>query len=39
MEKDGDLALSVERKKLSQWFFDRPGFSDELLNGLDNLKS
>ena len=29
----------VERKKLSQWFFDITGFSDELLNGLDNLKS
>ena len=29
----------VERKKLSQWFFDITKFSDELLNGLDALNS
>ena len=28
----------VERKKLSQWFFDITRFSDELLDGLDQLK-
>ncbi len=28
----------VERKKLSQWFFDITRFSDELLKGLENLK-
>ncbi len=29
----------VERKKLNQWFFNISKFSDELLKGLDNLKS
>jgi leucyl-tRNA synthetase len=29
----------VERKKLSQWFFDITKFSDDLLNGLDALNS
>ena len=29
----------VERKKLSQWFFNISNFSEELLDGLDNLKS
>ena len=29
----------VERKKLSQWFFDITKFSDELLNGLDTLEN
>jgi len=29
----------VERKKLNQWFFNISKFSDELLNGLDELKS
>ena len=29
----------VERKKLSQWFFNISHFSEELLNGLDDLKS
>ena len=29
---------TVERKKLSQWFFNITKFSDELLNGLDSLK-
>ena len=28
----------VERKKLSQWFFNITKFSDELLNGLETLK-
>ena len=28
----------VERKKLSQWFFDITKFSEDLLNGLDELK-
>ena len=28
---------SVERKKLNQWFFNISKFSEELLNGLDNL--
>ena len=28
----------VERKKLSQWFFNITNFSEELLNDLDNLK-
>ena len=28
----------VERKKLNQWFFKISKFSDELLNGLDNLE-
>ena len=28
----------VERKKLSQWFFNISHFSEELLNGLDHLK-
>jgi leucyl-tRNA synthetase len=27
----------VERKKLNQWFFDISKFSDDLLNGLENL--
>ena len=27
----------VERKKLSQWFFDITRFSEELLKGLDGL--
>ena len=30
---------TVERKKLSQWFFNISKFSEELLIGLDNLKS
>ena len=30
---------TVERKKLSQWFFNISKFSQELLDGLDNLKS
>ncbi len=29
----------VERKKLKQWFFNISKFSEELLKGLDNLKS
>ena len=29
---------AVERKKLSQWFFNISKFSQELLDGLDNLK-
>ena len=29
----------VKRKKLNQWFFNISKFSDELLNGLDELKS
>ena len=29
----------VERKKLNQWFFNISKFSDELLKGLDSLKS
>ena len=29
----------VERKKLSQWFFDITKFSEDLLNGLDELDS
>ena len=29
----------VERKKLSQWFFNISKFSQDLLNGLDNLNS
>ena len=29
----------VERKKLSQWFFNISKFSQDLLDGLDNLKS
>ncbi len=29
---------TVERKKLSQWFFNISKFSEELLNGLDKLK-
>ena len=29
---------TVERKKLNQWFFNISKFSDELLNGLDELK-
>ena len=29
---------TVERKKLSQWFFNITKFSDELLGGLDSLK-
>ena len=29
---------TVERKKLNQWFFNISKFSEELLNGLDNLK-
>ncbi len=28
----------VERKKLNQWFFNISKFSDDLLNGLDNLE-
>ena len=31
--------VQVERKKLSQWFFKISKFSDELLNGLDQLKN
>ncbi len=30
---------TVERKKLSQWFFNISKFSEELLNGLDKLKN
>ena len=30
---------TVERKKLSQWFFDITKFSEDLLLGLDNLKN
>ena len=29
---------TVERKKLNQWFFNISKFSQELLDGLDNLK-
>ena len=29
----------VERKKLNQWFFNISKFSEELLNGLDELKN
>ena len=29
---------TVERKKLNQWFFNITKFSEELLQGLDNLK-
>ena len=31
--------VSVERKKLNQWFFNISKFSEELLKGLDKLKS
>ena len=31
--------VTVERKKLSQWFFNISNFSEELLKGLDELKS
>ena len=31
-------AKVVERKKLSQWFFDITKFSEDLLNGLNELK-
>ena len=37
MEKDGDPEHPVERKKLSQWFFNISKFSDDLLQGLDQL--
>tara|TARA_Y100000590_G_scaffold346589_1_gene396921 strand:- start:2016 stop:4553 length:2538 start_codon:yes stop_codon:yes gene_type:complete len=30
---------TVERKKLNQWFFNISKFSEDLLNGLDNLKA
>ena len=30
--------MIVERKKLSQWFFNITKFSENLLNELDNLK-
>ncbi len=30
---------TVERKKLSQWFFDITKFSEDLLNGLDDLNN
>ena len=38
MEKDGDLELLVERKKLNQWFFNISKFSEELLDGLEKLR-
>ena len=31
--------VTVERKKLNQWFFNISKFSEELLNGLDQLKN
>ena len=39
MEKGGDLVRVVERKKLSQWFFDITKFSEELLKGLESLQN
>ena len=36
MVKDGDQG-KVERKKLSQWFFNITSFADDLLNDLNNL--
>ena len=36
MERDG-VQVQVERKKLYQWFFNISKFSDELLNGLNEL--
>ena len=37
MEKGGVLRALVERKKLSQWFFNISKFSQNLLDGLDQL--
>ena len=36
MEKAGDL-VHVEEKNLNQWFFNISKFSDDLLEGLDQL--
>ena len=33
-----EIKCSVERKKLSQWFFNITKFSDELLNDLELLR-
>ena len=38
MVKVGDLGAIVERKKLSQWFFNISKFSQDLLDGLENWK-
>ncbi len=38
MEKDGDLELIVEKKKLSQWFLKISKYSDKLLESLNNLQ-
>ena len=37
MVKDGDLDAIVERKKLSQWFFNIKKFSENLLENLNTL--
>ena len=39
MEKGGDQAHVVERKKLNQWFFNISKFADELLKNLDQLNN
>ena len=39
MEKDGDLGAIVERKKLSQWFFNISKFSQDLLDGFRKLST
>ena len=39
MEKVGDQVLPVERKKLSQWFFNIKKFSQNLLDELEKLKN
>ena len=36
MEKDGDQSAS-RKKKFNQWFFNITKFSNELLEGLNNL--
>ena len=38
MVKAGDQVLTVERKKLNQWFFNITKFANELLESLENLK-
>ena len=38
MAKAGDQMLVVERKKLSQWFFNITKFSDELLKDIRKIK-
>ena len=37
MARDGGLALEVEQKTLSQWFFKITNYAEELLSELDNL--